>query len=388
VLHTYHFPTTILFGIGALEALPGRLRSKPPAPVLLVTDRGLVEAGLCARVEAVIERAGRDVVRFDAVHPNPVEADVVAGAARYREAGCAEIVALGGGSPMDTAKVIGVLATHDGALLDFDALRGGDARIVRPLPPLHAIPTTAGTGSEVGRSAVVVAQATGRKTIVFHPRLMPATAVLDPALTVGLPPHLTAATGFDALTHAVEAYLARGHHPMADAIALGAVEFVARHLPVAVAHGDDLDARGGMLVAATMGATAFQKGLGAVHALAHPLSNHYGTHHGLANALLLPGVLAWQLEHRRAAFSDDLLRRYERLARIWEPDARAEDLPAILARFRADLGLAGRLAAAGVQPEDVPQLAAEAYGDPCRPENPIDLGRDDLAAIYRAVLAA
>ena len=178
----FNFPTTILYGPGSVRDLAARLaRSNPRGPVLLVTDPGLVEAGIAPRVRDVFEDAGVAIEVFDAVHPNPLEADVVAGAQRFREAGCAAVVGLGGGSPLDAAKVIAVLGSHEGSLLDFDALSGGDERIDgERLPPIYGVPTTAGTGSEVGRSAVIVAEATGRKTIVFHPRLMPRIAALDP----------------------------------------------------------------------------------------------------------------------------------------------------------------------------------------------------------------
>jgi alcohol dehydrogenase class IV len=231
---------------------------------------------------------------------------------------------------------------------------------------------------------VIITRDTRVKTVIFHPSLMPRMAILDPELTVGLPPHLTAATGFDAFTHGLEAYFARGFHPIADAVALGCMELVVDALPRAVARGDDLEARGRMLLAASMGATAFQKGLGVIHSLAHPLSTHYGIHHGLANALLMPTALAWQLEEKADAFTDNLRERYQRVARLFRgrTQARPGDLPEVVTAFRSRVGIEDTLAERGLRREDIPALAREAFADPCHSLNPIPLTESDLAAIY------
>jgi alcohol dehydrogenase class IV len=217
---------------------------------------------------------------------------------------------------------------------------------------------------------------------------MPRIAVLDPELTVGLPPHLTAATGFDAFTHGLEAYLAKGFHPMADSVAMGCMELVVEALPRAVSHGDDLEARGRMLLAASMGATAFQKGLGVIHSLAHPLSTRYGIHHGLANALLMPTALAWQLEEKSDEFTDDLRDRYQRVARLFRgrATARPGDLPEVVTAFRTRVGIEDTLAERGLRREDIPALAREAFADPCHSLNPIPLTESDLADIYTRAL--
>jgi alcohol dehydrogenase class IV len=235
---------------------------------------------------------------------------------------------------------------------------------------------------------VIITRDTGAKTVIFHPSLMPRIAVLDPELTVGLPPSLTAATGFDAFTHGLEAYLARGFHPMADAVAMGCMELVIEALPRAVARGDDLEARGRMLLAASMGATAFQKGLGVIHSLAHPLSTHYHIHHGLANALLMPPALSWQLEEKPDAFTDDLRDRYQRVARLFRgrEKARPADLPEVVTAFRSRIGINDTLPSRGLKREDIPRLAREAYADPCHSLNPIPMGESDLAAIYARCL--
>ena len=384
----FNYPTTILYGPGAVTELAQRLARGADRRFVLVTDPGVVKAGLAPRVQGALSAAGLLVELFTDVQPNPVEDDVEKGARVFTGARAAGLVALGGGSPMDVAKAIAVRATHEGPLSRFDDKLGGDRMIEHPLPPVYAIPTTAGTGSEVGRSAVIITRDTGVKTVIFHPALMPRVAVLDPELTAGLPPHLTAATGFDAFTHGLEAYLARGFHPIADAVAVGCMELVLEALPGAVARGNDLEARGRMLLAASMGATAFQKGLGMIHSLAHPLSTRYGIHHGLANALLMPVALAWQLEERAAVFTDDLRGRYRRVARLFPGRAQAvhRDLPEAIRAFRAEVGITDTLPARGLRREDIPGLAREAFADPCHALNPIPVTEADLGAVYARCL--
>jgi alcohol dehydrogenase class IV len=384
----YNYPTTILYGPGAVRELARRLAGNAERRYVFVTDPGVVKAGLAERVGQVLGEAGLEVELFDDVHGNPVEEDVISGVEVFRRIGAAGLIALGGGSPMDVAKAIAVLATHEGPLSRFDDAKGGDKHITRAVPPVYAIPTTAGTGSEVGRSSVIITRDAGVKTVIFHPSLMPRVAVLDPELTTGLPASLTAATGFDAFTHGLEAYFARGFHPLADAIALGCMELVLDALPRAVSHGDDLEARGRMLLAASMGATAFQKGLGVIHSLAHPLSTRYGIHHGLANALLMPVALAWQLEEKTDEFTDDLRERYQRVARLFRGRAQARpgDLPEAVTAFRSRVGIGDTLAERGLKREDIPKLAREAWADPCHALNPIPLTEAELASMYERCL--
>jgi alcohol dehydrogenase class IV len=384
----YNYPTTILYGPGAVRELARRLSAGVERRYVFVTDAGVVKAGLAERVGQVLGEAGLEIELFDAVHPNPIEEDVEAGVHVFRRIGAAGLIALGGGSPMDVAKAIAVLTTHEGPLSRFDDAKGGDKHITRPMPPVYAIPTTAGTGSEVGRSGVIITRDTGAKTVIFHPSLMPKMAVLDPELTVGLPPFLTAATGFDAFTHGLEAYLAKGFHPMADAVAMGCMELVVDALPRAVNHGDDLEARGRMLLAASMGATAFQKGLGVIHSLAHPLSTRYGIHHGLANALLMPKALAWQLDEKADEFTDDLRDRYQRVARLFRGRAQARpgDLPEVVTAFLTRIGIEDTLPERGLRREDIPKLAREAYADPSHVLNPIPVTEADLAEMYERCL--
>ena len=313
---------------------------------------------------------------FDKVDPNPVEKNVFDGVAAYRahEAEC--IVALGGGSPLDAGKLIALKVTHERPLVDYDDAIDGGQFIGPNVPPIITIPTTAGTGSEVGRSGVVTLAATGRKTVIFSPHLLAKVAVLDPELTRSMPARVTAATGFDALTHCLEAFCSLGDHPMADAIALGGLELCAANLARAVEHGDDLAARGGMMKAAMMGAVAFQKGLGACHSLAHPLSSEKGMHHGLANAICLPAVVEF---NEAAAHA-----RLDRVRAILDPAARS--CGEAVRALRKRVALPEGLRAEGVVDADVPKLADKAAEDACHRSNPRPVTRDELAGLYRASL--
>jgi alcohol dehydrogenase class IV len=386
----FHFPTTILYGPGAAlelaQRIAGRATSAEERRVLLVTDPGIVDVGLAERVTDHLAEAGLTVATYSDVHGNPGEADVAGGVAALRESGAHGIVGLGGGSALDVAKLIPLLATHEGPLSRLGERQGGDRHGASPMPPVYAIPTTAGTGSEVAWSSVITCADTRTKTLIVHPDILPRMAALDPELTVGLSPHLTAATGMDAFAHSLEAYLARGFHPMCDAIALGGMELVVQHLPAAVARGEDLDARGNMLLAASMGATAFQKGGGVIRALAHPLSTRYGFHHGLATALLVPLILRWQLENRAAQFTAELWARYARIARLFGSVRDAADLPAVIADFNRRVGLTQTLSELGLRPEDIPALADDAFAGSLHGANPIPITRDDLVAAYQSCL--
>jgi alcohol dehydrogenase class IV len=375
-LVTWSFPTTIVFGPGALASLPDPLKRLGARRPLIVCDPGVVRAGLVARVQKVLEAAGLAVAVFDKVDPNPVEPNIVDGVAAYKAHAADLVVSLGGGSPLDAGKLIALKVTHDRPLHEYDDAIGGDAHITSNVPPIVTIPTTAGTGSEVGRSGVVTLKATGRKTVIFSPHLLAKVALLDPELTVSMPKHITAATGFDALTHCLEAYCSLGDHPMADAIALGGLELCAKSLARAVESPSDLEARGDMMKAAMMGAVAFQKGLGACHSLAHPLSSEKNLHHGLSNALCLPAVVD---------FNDDVIHaKIERIRAVLSPGAKT--LSDGLRALRAQLGIASGLRAEGVTEADIPKLADKAFEDACHRCNPKPVTRADLAKLYEASL--
>ena len=376
-LVTWSFPTAIVFGPGALKALPDHIRRVAGTRVLVVTDPGVVKAGIAAKVAAVLEGAKIPHAIFDAVDPNPIEKNVVDGVRAYHEAKADLIVTVGGGAPLDTGKLIALKITHDRPLVDYDDATGGDQYITANVPPILAIPTTAGTGSEVGRSGVVTLVATGRKTVIFSPHLLAKAAILDPELTVGLPPRITAATGFDALTHCLEAYVSLGDHPMADGIALAGLELCAKYLERAVKNGSDLEARGAMMKAAAMGAVAFQKGLGACHSLAHPLSSEKGLHHGLANALCLPAVIR---------FNADVIGEDKKTHLLRALGSSGNDVAAAVEDLRKRVGLPDGLKHEGVTESDVAKLADKAFEDACHRCNPRPTTRDDLAALYRASL--
>jgi len=373
---TWSFPTTIVFGAGAIAVLPDHVKRIGASRALVVADPGVTKAKITDRVRDVLSAAGVAVAVFDRVDPNPVEENVTGGVAAYREHRADVVVAVGGGAPLDTGKLIALKTTHERPLVDYDDATGGDRFITANVPPIVTIPTTAGTGSEVGRSGVVTLAATGRKTVIFSPYLLARAAILDPELTRSMPARVTAATGFDALTHCLEAYCSVGDHPMCDAIALGGLELCAQFLARAVAHGDDIEARGAMMKAAMMGAVAFQKGLGACHSLAHPLSSEKGLHHGLANALCLPAVVEYNQPVAAA--------RLERVREALDP--KAKTVAEALRALRAAIGLPAGLGAEGVTKGDVPKLADKAFEDACHRCNPRSVTRDDLARLYEASL--
>jgi alcohol dehydrogenase class IV len=375
-LVTWSFPTTIVFGSGAVASAPDHVKRLGAKRALVVCDAGVAKVGIADRVKKLLEDGGVPTAIFDKVDPNPVEKNVFDGVAAFDAHGADIIVSVGGGSPLDAGKLIALKTTHERPLVDYDDATGGDRFITSNVPPIITVPTTAGTGSEVGRSGVVTLEANHRKTVIFSPHLLAKVALLDPELTRSMPPRITAATGFDALTHCLEAYCSIGDHPMADAIALGGLELCAKFLARAVEKGDDMEARGAMMKAAMMGAVAFQKGLGACHSLAHPLSSEKGMHHGLANALCLPAVV----EYNQAVIAD----RLERCRVIL--DSSQKTCADAVRSLRKRVGLPGGLGAEGVTKADVPKLADKAIEDACHRCNPKPTTRDDLARLYEASL--
>ncbi|MFY0580165.1 iron-containing alcohol dehydrogenase [Cystobacter fuscus] len=375
------WPTKIVFGAGALQRLPAqvaRLNMKRP---LVMTDAGVVKAGLVQRVYDVLKGANVAYASFEQVNPDPTEHDAVAGLEAYRRHQCDGIIAIGGGSPLDAAKLVQVLTTHEPPLSRYDDATGGDQYVRDDMPPLIAIPTTAGTGSEVSRSGVATLSDTGRKTVIFSPFLMPKAAICDPELTLGLPPGPTAATGMDAFTHCLEAYLSNGFHPLADAVAIDGIARVARSLPTAVSDGKNLVARSDMMVAAMQGAMAFQKGLGACHALAHALTPISKVHHGLANAIVLPVVMEFnrpssiaRLARVAQAMGDTSTAREEALA------ANAVER---VRKLNATIGIPARLRDVGVQEKDLERIVDKAFQDASHRGNPRPCSLDDLRAMLR-----
>ncbi len=383
-LTTFSFPTRTLFGAGALRELPAHLIRLGIHRPLVVTDGGLVRTDAFRLLESVLGAAGKGQswFLFDGVHPNPVEEDVRLPGALMREKGCDGVIAIGGGSPLDAGKAARLLAKKP----DLDMARFYDEpHDWSGLAPFIAIPTTAGTGSEVGRSSVITLDSTKRKAVLFHPELLAKLVILDPELTVGLPPKLTAATGADALTHCIESYTCPAFHPMCDGIALEGVRLIVEALPRAVRNGGDLDARGRMLVAAAMGAVAFQKDLGVVHSMAHPLSALFGMHHGLANALCLVAGMKFCAArkpglYRRVGIACDL-----NVLGVSEAEADAMTI-AFVTRFLADLGMNTRLRDHGVSLDALEALVGQAVDDPCHKSNAVPVSAEDFRALYREVI--
>ncbi len=369
--------TTILFDHGAIRALPGELKALAIARPLLVTDRGVVAAGIAGRVIDLIAPSG-DLPRFEETPGNPTEAAVLQALALYRQGRCDGVVAVGGGSSMDLAKAVALLATHPGPLAQYAMSLGGLPKITPAVAPVVAIPTTAGTGSEVGRGALITLE-DGRKLGFVSPHLIPKRAICDPELTLGLPPLLTAATGMDALTHCIETFLSPRINPPADAIALDGAQRAIRWIERATADGRDREARWNMMMASMEGAMAFQKGLGAVHGMSHPLGaiRELGLHHGTLNAVILPTVLRYNQGH----VGD----KYARLRKVLDLKEGA-DLARFVEDLNARLGLPPGLGAMGVREDMIPALAAQAVIDHSTPTNPRPVGRAEYEMLYRQAL--
>lgn len=368
--------TRIQFDFGAIRLLPDELKLLGMRRPLIVTDKGVVAAGLAGRVQAAMGIAPAAV--YDATPANPTERASVEAATLYRSAGADGIIAIGGGSSMDLAKAVALLATHDGPLRQFAMVEGGVPRITPKVAPVIAVPTTAGTGSEVGRGAVIVFD-DHRKLGVISPHLIPKLALCDPELTLGLPASLTAATGVDAFAHCIETFLSPVVNPPAEAIALDGGMRVVKYLERAVANGSDREARWNMMMAAMEGAMAFQKGLGAVHAMSHPLGGLPGVslHHGTLNAVVMPAVLRFNEGH----VGD----KYDRLRQAFGLEPKA-DLARFVEDMNARLGLPKNLGAMGVAPAQIAGLVQPALADHCSATNPRKLTATDMEGLFRAAL--
>jgi alcohol dehydrogenase class IV len=374
---SFNYPTDYRIGCGRRAELPGACAELHMRRPLVVTDPGITTLPWFSELVDSLKGADLELAVFDGVTANPDGATVQAGVAAYRDGEHDGVVLLGGGSAMDTGKCVALLAQNPGTVFDYEDVgdnwtRADPAKVA----PIVAVPTTSGTGSEVGRASVIVDQRDHNKKVIFHPRMQPGLVVADPELTFGLPPFITAATGMDALAHCFEAYCAPGYHPMADGIAVEGMRLVAEHLPRVFADGRDAHARTHMMMAASMGATAFQKGLGMVHSLSHPLGGATGIHHGLANAIFLPYVM----EFNRDAIE-------ERMVYL----ARALDLPrpgfdgviAWMLELRRTLGLPHTLEAAkGFDEAMAERLAPLAAIDPSQGTNPKPATVAELRGVF------
>ncbi len=378
----FSFPTTIIYGPGALGELPGALQELSVRKPLVVTDAGFAGTGTYQMFIEVLDNAAIPYAQYAGVQPNPQDKDVKEAAYAYKESTCDCIIGIGGGSPMDTAKAVAVLSAMGGSIGDYDIQEGGGSRITSELPPVIAIPTTAGTGSEVGKCAVITSSSQGRKFMVCHPGMLPKRSILDPQLTVSLPAHLTAATGMDALTHNIESLTSPEFHPMCDGIAVKGIELAVQNLERAVQDPGDIDARGFMMLASMMGAVAFQKDLGACHSLSHALSAVCALQHGLANAVCLVPVMQFNL--------DAASRQYQIVAacfgvRTQDMSEKEAAMAAIerIKELNRSIGIPVSLKELGVRKDQFDEIVEKAYRDPCHATNPKPCTKEDLKLILQ-----
>jgi alcohol dehydrogenase class IV len=372
----WRIPTEILAGPGRISALPGRVRDLGKSRVLIVTDPGVAMLPFFAGIIGSLEKENIAVAVFKDVHPDPVADDVMAGLRAFAAHEAEMVIAIGGGSGLDCGKSIALATATARPLWDFEITLTAP-ELDRPIPPIFAIPTTAGTGSEVGRATVITDTALGRKIILLHPQMLPRLVILDAELTFGLPASLTAWTGMDALAHNLEAFCVNAWHPMADGIAVEGMRIIKNALLTATVEPKNVDARGKMLAAAAMGATAFQKGLGAIHSLSHPIGAKFHSHHGLTNAVLMPYVLAYN----RPAVETGL-------AEVAQSLGIANGFDGFLnwvLELRRQLAIPHTLAGLKVTEESLDFLAQEAFLDPNTPDNP---RAADAAGMRRILVAA
>ena len=377
----WSYPTTIRFGPGRIAELGEACEAASIARPLLVTDRDLASLDITARALDVLEGAGFGRAVFSGVDPNPTGANLDAGLEAFRDGGFDGVVAFGGGSALDLGKAIALMAGQSRRVWDFedvgDNWRRADAAAIRPV---IAVPTTAGTGSEVGRASVLTnedAEGGPRKVIVFHPAMLPAAVIADPELTVGLPPHVTAGTGLDAFAHCVEAFSSSHFHPMSQGIALEGMRLVIDHLPRAYREGTDIEARAAMLAAASMGAVAFQKGLGAIHALSHPIGAVHHTHHGTTNAVCMPAVLDLN--------APAIAGRFDRAASYLGIEGGFAGFRAFVDEFNASFHVPRRLSELGVTDPDLDALTAAALRDPSLDGNPVPMTERNTRALLERI---
>jgi alcohol dehydrogenase class IV len=375
-IHRFSFPTAIHFGPGARKEVADHLRHMGCRRPLVVTDRALAALPVLAEFRGLL--GDLDVAVYDGVQGNPTASQVMAGAAAYQAHRADSIIGFGGGAALDVAKVVGVMAVHEGDVIEYAWDHPNVRPITQPLPYFVALPTTAGTGSEVGRSSVVSEDTTHVKRVIFSPRLLAKVVFADPELTLGLPAGITAATGMDALTHNVESWLSPAYHPLCDGIALEGTRIAARALRRAVAQPQDIDARSDMMMASMMGAIAFQKDLGAVHSCAHALGAVCDLHHGLANALMIDTVLAWNFEA--------VPHKFDELAHVCGIAGGGAAFVPWLQALKADIGITGGLATRGVTAAHLPRLVEIATADVCHQTNPRPCTAADFRRFFEAAM--
>ncbi len=378
IIRQYNFPTIIRFGAGAIKELPDHLITNGLARPLLVTDPVVAELDFFKQIKKDLEAKSISAEVFSGIHKNPVKSDVLKGGDAFKATNRDCIIGIGGGAAMDVARAVVLRINHHRDLFDYDDLIGGDQYVTEAVPYFITVPTTSGTGSEVGRSAIISEDDTHRKRILFHPKLLAKIIFADPMLTMDLPSFVTAATGMDALTHNMEAFIAKGFHPMCDGIALEGITLINESIADAV-NKPDLASRSKMMIASLMGAVAFQKGLGVVHSLAHPLSAFLDTHHGLANAVNLP----YGMQFNIAGFED----KFKRMAIAMNlSDQTGEGVVRHLFELNQQVSMPIKLSAIGVKEEHIETLSDLAFADFCHPNNPKPVTRKDFKTLYTAAL--
>jgi len=377
-VYQYNFPTTIRFGAGAIKELPAYLKANGLSKPMIVTDPVIAGLPFLKSIIKDLEAQHLSVEVFSDIHKNPVKSDVYKGTELWDQSSRDSVIGIGGGAALDVARAIVLRVNHREDLFKYDDLIGGDIYVTNDVPHFITVPTTAGTGSEVGRSAIIADDETHQKKILFSPKLMAKIVFADPVLTMDLPPFITAATGMDALTHNMEAFLAKNPHPLCDGIALEGIYLIKDALEKATNH-PDLESRSKMLMASMMGAIAFQKGLGVVHSLAHPLSSLLDTHHGLANAVNIP----YGMEFNIAGFED----KFRRIARTLElKEENGEAVVKYLFDLNAKIHIPHHLSEIGVKAEHIETLADLALADFAHPNNPKPVNREDFKQLYLKAL--
>ena len=378
----FSVPVSIIYGPGSIGELPGEFEELGVKKPLIVTDPMMEKTDAFKSILKVLEEKNIDYKVFSGVQPNPHDVDVENGVAVYKSANCDFIIGVGGGSPMDAAKALAVLVGEGGDIADYDAQSSTKKEIKGPLPKIILIPTTAGTGSEVGKCSVISSTSQGRKIFLCHQLMVPARAVLDPELTVSLPPHLTAATGMDALTHNIESLTAPVFHPMCDGIAVKGIELVIKNLEKAVKDPTDIEARGYMMLGAMMGAVAFQKDLGTAHSLSHALSAVCNLQHGLANAIVLPFVMNYNKEVSKKEYAIVAREFGINIFGMDELEAAEKAIEEVRA-LNKRIGIPASLKDVGVKQEQLDEIGGKAFLDPCHYTNSRSCTQDDLMSLLK-----
>ncbi|MGZ9722429.1 iron-containing alcohol dehydrogenase [Rhizobium miluonense] len=372
----WSYPNAFKLGRGRIKELADACKSLGMKKPLLVTDRGLASMAITKTALDILEDAGLGRAIFADVDPNPNEKNLDAGVKAFKDGGHDGVVAFGGGSGLDLGKCVAFMAGQTRPVWDFEDIGDWWTRAnLEGIAPIVAVPTTAGTGSEVGRASVITNSATHVKKIIFHPKFLPGVVIADPELTVGMPKVITAGTGMDAFAHCLEAYSSPFYHPMSAGIALEGMRLVKEFLPRAYREGTDLEARANMMSAAAMGAVAFQKGLGAIHALSHPIGAVYNTHHGMTNAVVMPAVLRFN----RKAIEEKIARAAAYLGIAGGFDGFYD----YVLQLRAELGVPESLSAMGIAPDRIDELSAMAIEDPSAGGNPVPMTLENTKALFR-----